>query len=132
MRSTISVDDKGGKDVKDTQENNASIGARFSANNLGAKITQVFSEESAEQAGLSAGDIIIAINDLQVTKSNINKTIESYKTGDELTIHAFRRDELKVFKLVLNEAELTTCYLEANKQASNDQNTRQRNWLNII
>lgn len=94
LRATTSVDDKGGKSNND-KLNQGSIGARFATNNLGAKITQVFSNESAEISGLSAGDIIVAINNLQVTKTNIDKTIESYNIGDELTIHAFRRDELK-------------------------------------
>lgn len=129
LRATTSVDDKGGK--PNNKKNQVAIGARFAANNLGAKITQVFSNESAEIAGLSAGDIIIAINNLQVSKTNIDKTIESYNVGDELTIHAFRRDELKIFKLSLKAAELTTCYLELNENANNDENQRQKNWLFI-
>lgn len=130
LRPTTSVEDKGGKISKNKkQQNPVSLGARFSENNPGAKITQVFSDKSAEQAGLSAGDIIIAINDLQVEKSNIDKMIESYSKGDELTIHAFRRDELKVFKLVLNNAELTTCYLQNNEQANTGQHERQKKWL---
>ena len=132
LRPTISAEDKGGKISKDkSQQNPVSLGTRFSADNLGAKITQVFSDESAENAGLSAGDIIIAINDLQVKKSNIAKIVESYSVGDELIIHAFRRDELKVFKLVLNNAELTTCYLQINEQASTEQCKRKDNWLFI-
>lgn len=130
LRATTSVDDKGGKSNND-KLNQGSIGARFATNNLGAKITQVFSNESAEISGLSAGDIIVAINNLQVTKTNIDKTIESYNIGDELTIHAFRRDELKIFKLSLKTAELTTCYLELNKHANDEANQHKNNWLFI-
>ena len=127
---TTSVDDLGGKKSDDVTQNNAvSIGARFSEDNMGAKITQVFSNESAEIAGLSAGDIIIAINELQVNKSTITKIINSYHVDDNLVIHAFRRDELKVFKLKLNTAELTTCYLELNELLNPEQTERQENWL---
>jgi len=130
LRPTTSVDDKGGKASETKSQKNAtSIGARFIENKLGAKITQVFSGESAELAGLSAGDVIIAINNLQINKSNITKTINSYDVDDKLTIHAFRRDELKVFELTLNAAELTTCYLEENKQADSGKLRKQNNWL---
>ena len=131
LRPTISVDDKGGKEQKGNQNQHVSIGARLVADNLGAKITQVFSNESAEQAGLSAGDIIIAINNLQITKSNIDKTIQSYAVGQEVSIHAFRRDELILFKLTINDADLTTCYLQANEQVDNEQKIRMYNWLQI-
>ena len=128
LRATTSVDDKGGK-ANNNKQNHIAIGARFAENNLGARITHVFSNESAEIAGLSAGDIIIAINNVQVTKANIDKTIESYNVGDELTIHAFRRDELNIFKLKLIPAELTTCYLQINDKANANQQENQKEWL---
>ena len=131
LRPTISVDDKGGKDIDNSAKQAGSIGARFVANKLGAKITHVFNNESAEKAGLAAGDVIIAINDLQITKSNINKSIESYPVGHELNVHAFRRDELKLFKLRLNAAELTTCYLQYIEQVDNKHKTRMNSWLQL-
>ena len=131
LRPTTSVDDKGGKELKSDRKDHVSIGARFAIDNLGAKITQVFSNEGAEHAGLSAGDIIIAINNLQITNSNINKTIDSYTIGDELIIHAFRRDELKVFKLILQEAEPTTCYLKSSEEVSKKQMEMKNKWLFI-
>ena len=125
LRATTSVDDKGGKPNTDkNQDNPVSLGARFTTDSMGVKITQVFSNESAELAGLSAGDIIIAINDLQVNKSTIDKIINSYSDNDELVIHAFRRDELKVFNLRLKEAEMTTCYLTITEQSE-----KQKKWL---
>ena len=130
LRPTTSVDDKGGKISEDKNQHKlVSIGARFAENSTGVKITQVFSDESAEQAGLSAGDVIIAINNLQVNKLTIDKIINRYSVSDEIIIHAFRRDELKVFKLVLNNAELTTCYLQVNEQANTEQCRRKDNWL---
>lgn len=129
LRPTISVDDKGGKSKPTTNTNTVSLGARVAENALGAKIVQVFSEESAEIAGLSAGDIIISINHLQTNKSNITKTIESYNIGDELLIHAFRRDELKEFTLTLQQAELTTCYLEKTPKPKKPYIQNQEKWL---
>lgn len=130
LSATTSVDDKGGKE--NTSKDNGcsvSLGARLAHDNLGAKITQVFTDESAELAGLSAGDIIIAINNIQVTKANIDKIVNSYKTDEVLVIHAFRRDELYVFNLQLKSAELTTCYLQVTKQASAQKIEKQNKWL---
>ena len=129
LRATTSVEDKGGKpDTSKNQSKDASFGARFSNNPLGAKIVQVFTNESAELAGLSAGDIVIAINDLQVKKSTINTIIDSYAVEDELIVHAFRRDELKVFTLQLNTAELTTCYLQVDLKTDSNQHQRKEKW----
>ena len=129
LRPTTSVDDKGGKAVSSKINSPVSLGARLAENPSGAKITQVFSNESAEIAGLSAGDIIIAINNLKVSKSNINKMVESYSIDDELLIHAFRRDELKEFTLKLTPAELTTCYLQTDDKSNENIIKNQNKWL---
>lgn len=129
LRPTTSVDDKGGKAVSSKINSPVSLGARLAENPSGAKITQVFSNESAEIAGLSAGDIIIAINNLKVSKSNINKMVESYSIDDELLIHAFRRDELKEFTLKLTPAELTTCYLQTDDKSNENRIKNQNKWL---
>ena len=132
LRPTTSVEDKGGKISSDkNQHNPVSSGARFADNISGAKITQVFSKESAEQAGLSAGDVIIAIDNLQINKATIDKIINSYSVNDEITVHAFRRDELNTFKLKLNASELTTCYLQINDSPSTEQKEKQNKWLFI-
>lgn len=129
LRATTSVDDKGGKVDKNNSPSNVSFGARFIENPLGAKVTHIFSDGSAELAGLSAGDIIIATNNLQVNKSNIDKVINSYSADEKLIIHAFRRDELKEFTLILKPAELTTCYLQLNNKINKDIMKNQKEWL---
>lgn len=131
LRPTISVDDKGGIPLKDHDTKAISLGARFTENSVGAQITQVFSDENAEIAGLAAGDIIIAINDLQVSNSTINTLVNSYNEGEQLRIHAFRRDELKVFNVTLKSAELTTCYLQLDDQASSEIKDKQEKWLHL-
>ena len=131
LRPTISVDDKGGTPQKDHDSKAISFGARFAESPVGAQITQVFSDENAEIAGLAAGDIIIAINDLQVSNSTINTLMNSYNEGEQLRIHAFRRDELKVFNVTLKSAELTTCYLQLDDQASNEIKDKQKKWLHL-
>ena len=129
LRASVSVDDKGGTPVKDNDTKTTSFGARFDDNPVGAKITHVFTEESAEIAGLSAGDIVVAVNNLHVNKSTINNIVNSYPEGEQLRIHAFRRDELKEFTLKLKPAELTTCYLQVDEQANENKIEKQKKWL---
>jgi predicted metalloprotease with PDZ domain len=57
----------------------------------------------AHEAGLSAGDIVIALDGLRVNgnPSNLDALLSRYKVGDKVTVHAFRRDELMTFTVTL-------------------------------
>jgi predicted metalloprotease with PDZ domain len=70
---------------------------------LGAKLTQVHEGGAAHQAGLSAGDIVIAVDGLRVNgnPSNLEQLFARYRVGDAVTVHAFRRDELMSFEVTL-------------------------------
>lgn len=128
LRPEDNQDDKGGKPAK-SEKPVAYIGARFANNSSGAQVTHVFDGGPAQQAGLSAGDVIIAIDELKTDKSNIDKTISSYPIDSSITVHAFRRDELMVFKLVLKACENNTCVVTIDDNASPDQQQRRQSWL---
>ncbi len=70
---------------------------------LGVKLSQVHEGGAAHLAGLSAGDIVIAIDGLRVNgnPSNLDQLLSRYRVGDTVTVHAFRRDELMSFDVVL-------------------------------
>ncbi|MGJ7918195.1 M61 family metallopeptidase [Massilia sp. LXY-6] len=70
---------------------------------LGAKLNQVHEGGAAHQAGLSAGDIVIALDGLRVNgaPSNLDQLLARYRVGDTVPVHAFRRDELMRFELTL-------------------------------
>jgi predicted metalloprotease with PDZ domain len=70
---------------------------------LGAKLTQVHEGGAAHQAGLSAGDVVIAVDGLRVNGAppNLDQLLARYRVGDAVTVHAFRRDELMQFELTL-------------------------------
>jgi predicted metalloprotease with PDZ domain len=69
----------------------------------GAKLTQVHEGGAAHQAGLSAGDIVIAVDGLRVNgnPSNLDQLFARYRVGDTVAVHAFRRDELMIFDVTL-------------------------------
>ncbi|KQQ93581.1 M61 family metallopeptidase [Massilia sp. Leaf139] len=80
-----------------------SLDAGIGRDPLGAKLTQVHEGGAAHQAGLSALDIVIAIDGLRVNgnPSNVEALLSRYRVGDKLTVHAFRRDELMAFDVTL-------------------------------
>jgi predicted metalloprotease with PDZ domain len=69
----------------------------------GAKLTQVHEGGAAHQAGLSAGDVLIAVDGLRVNgnPSNLDQLLARYRVDDTVTVHAFRRDELMTFDVTL-------------------------------
>lgn len=86
------------------------LGARWTAGG-DARITQVFDGGPAQDAGLSAGDVIVAWNGLKVSAGNLQSQIDRAPVGARACVHAFRRDELMTFEVVLAPAPLDTCWL---------------------
>ena len=60
-------------------------------------IQSVMQHGVAHKAGLSAGDIIVAIDHLRVDGSNLEEILSRYQVGQRAVVHAFRRDELRVY-----------------------------------
>jgi predicted metalloprotease with PDZ domain len=67
------------------------------------KLTQVHEGGAAHAAGLSAGDVLMAVDGLRVSgnPSNLDALLARYKVGDTVAVHAFRRDELMTFNVKL-------------------------------
>ncbi|PHV05599.1 peptidase M61 [Janthinobacterium sp. BJB412] len=65
------------------------------------KLSSVHEGGAAHQAGLSAGDLLVAIDGLRVTATNLDTLLSRYGVGSEVEVHAFRRDELMSFRLRL-------------------------------
>ena len=78
-----------------------SLGARTVKDGNDCKLASVYEGEAAHMAGLSAGDVLVAIDGLRVTASNLDTLLGRYRAGDAITVHAFRRDELFAAGLVL-------------------------------
>jgi predicted metalloprotease with PDZ domain len=83
---------------KDTKP---SLGIRSSREGSDCKLANVYEGGAAHQAGLSAGDLLIAINGIRVTATNLETLLARYRIGDVIQVHAFRRDELMQFTAIL-------------------------------
>ena len=83
----------------------------------GVLIQQVRRDGTAAQAGLSANDVILAIDGLKASE----KLLAHYaKRQETFTIFAFRRDELMQFEVQGGETGLTTVELKVENQAKAD------------
>jgi len=93
----------GVKLVDERKGGKASLDAGIGRDPAGAKLTQVHEGGAAHQAGLSALDVVIAIDGLRVNGNppNVDALLARYRVGDRVTVHAFRRDELMAFEVTL-------------------------------
>ncbi|NMH64279.1 M61 family metallopeptidase [Shewanella salipaludis] len=87
-----------------------SLGAKFKAETMGLRLTSVSQGGAAHRAGLSAGDLLLAADNLQVT-AQFEQLLQNYHEGETLTLHWFRRDELMTGELPLLAAPLDTVSL---------------------
>ncbi|WP_338770525.1 M61 family metallopeptidase [Massilia sp. METH4] len=80
-----------------------SLDANIGREGTDAKLSAVHEGGAAHRAGLSAGDLLVAIDGLRVTgnPSNLEALLARYRVGDTVQVHAFRRDELMAFTVQL-------------------------------
>ncbi|HJV86792.1 MAG TPA: M61 family metallopeptidase [Noviherbaspirillum sp.] len=86
---------------KDGKEAKASLNVRTTRDGNDCKLANVYEGGAAHRAGLSAGDILVAVDGLRVTATNLDSLLARYRVEDAVTVHAFRRDELMVFTATL-------------------------------
>lgn len=94
-----------------------SLGVRLRA---GAEVAlaAVHDGSAARRAGLSAGDVLIAIDGLRVNGGNLDSLLARYRPGDKVRVHAFRRDELRETTLTLDAPEVARYTLTVNDTAT--------------
>ena len=89
------------------------LGIKTAGDGNEVKLATVFDGSAAQAAGLSSGDILLAIDGLRTTPANLDKQLARYKAGETIQVHAFRRDELLQFAVRLDPAPADTAKLTA-------------------
>jgi predicted metalloprotease with PDZ domain len=92
--------------VRYTDERKAtkpSLDANIGREGADAKLSAVHEGGAAHLAGLSAGDLLVAVDGLRVTgnPANLEALLSRYRVGDTVQVHVFRRDELMAFTVQL-------------------------------
>ena len=129
MREPTSNADMGGKISNKNSAASGWMGAKFASANRGVLLKNVFTDSPAMNAGLSAGDVIIAIDHIEAQYTNFFDLISSKPPGSTITVHAFRRDELMVFDVILSSPPKTVAYFTKKDSASPQDVLRKYAWL---
>jgi predicted metalloprotease with PDZ domain len=104
-----------------------SLGARMRGG-ADCTLAAVHDGSAAQKAGLSAGDVLIALDGLRVTGSNLDGLLARYQPGAKVEIHAFRRDELRTAQVKLDGPEVARYKLTASDKRPAARKARER-WL---
>ncbi len=127
LRAADNAADSGGKAGSADSRARPWLGAKLATAEGGASLQQVLSHSPAQAAGLSAADVVVAANGLRVNGASLEKLVASHAPGDVLQLHAFRRDELMEFRVVLGTAPADTCVLSM--PADTDRQRRAEQWI---
>ena len=109
---------------------NPSLNIRTAKNGNECKLANVYEGGAAHRSGLSAGDVLVAVNGLRVTASNLDELLGRYRVGESVLVHSFRRDELMQFAVTLAPDDAPKVALAAEDKPAALFRARQR-WLTI-
>lgn len=91
------------------------------------KLAHVYEAGAAHRAGLSAGDVLVAINGLRVGAQDVDATmnamLSAYKVGEVVQVHAFRRDELMLFEVKLQADDVPALSLSLSSLSTKTKST---------
>ncbi|WP_153914605.1 M61 family metallopeptidase [Shewanella sp. TC10] len=94
-------------------------------------LAHVSRNSPAWNAGIVAGDEIVAINGLKVTAAGFKKRLEDFKPGDDISVSLFSNDQLKQVTLTLKEQPKGDLSIKGLKDASKEQKAFLKAWLGI-
>jgi len=132
-RPAESARDKGGKPPANAAalRQFPVLGIRLAPETEAARLAVVFEGSSAHEAGLAAGDELIAVNGIRVTARNLETVLRTYAVGDAVALHGFRRDELIQVEATLKPAALDTCHLTVVPDPAAQTARRRARWLSV-
>lgn len=130
FRAAERQQDPGGQPGRNNGESRADLGVLFrNGGGQYPELQTVFNGGAAHQAGLSAGDTLLALDGIRLAASEIENVLQRYRPGDKVLVHAFRRDELMTFNVPLQAAEKNVCYLRFDARADAARLQRRKAWL---
>lgn len=111
-RARTSTSDAGGGSDK-SADPKPWLGANVDGSAGRVSVTHVFNTGAAETAGLAPGDIIIAIDNIIVSTSDIPALLNRHAGDSSLTLHYSRHGVLRTAQLPIMMAPQDTCSLSA-------------------
>jgi len=77
-------------------------------------LATVFEHGAAHQGGLSAHDVLVALDGVRIDSANnsLESVLARHRPGERVKVHVFRRDELREFSVKLAAPAQTLCQLK--------------------
>jgi len=134
LRQAHKRDDSGGflASVPETETAiRAGLDVQTAEHALGAKLTTLYRDGVAQCAGLAPGDIVIALNGVQVTHTNLDEQLARLPVDAKVQLHAFRDGVLMTFDLRLAASQLVSCelWLVPEDELDSACRTRRQQWM---
>ncbi len=118
-----------GVDLEPELANAPSLGVILAGKGREARLANVLTGGAAHRAGLSAGDVLVAIDGLRVLRSTLDSQMARRAAGDRVTVHVFRRDELLCVELELGKPVPKGWRLVVRPRATAAQKRLLQGWL---
>lgn len=135
LRPAESASDLGGRRAKGKIEflsRRPVLGVRLVEGGGEAKLQYVSDGGAAQQAGLAAGDVLVAIEGLRVTHANLEQLLSAHAVGERVRVHAFRRDELMEFAVTLQAPPADTCVFTLMDPVEGAVRAQRAAWLGAV
>jgi predicted metalloprotease with PDZ domain len=110
QRVAANAQEKGGKPATG-QLPAVDLGGVLKDGENGLAILRLAEDGALQNAGLSAGDVIIAVDGLKLNLAKLESRLQRAAAGEVWQLHAFRRDELSQFDVCLQAAREDTFVL---------------------
>lgn len=132
LRPPETDSDAGGKAGSKSKEELAQkgvLGVTIGGSADDALVTSVQEGGAGQEAGLSAGDVVIAVEGLRATRGNASRLMAERPPGTKVHLHVFRRDELHELTAIARAPEADTCWFVVKPDAAPDVIERRVKWL---
>lgn len=120
-----------GLELRSSRTNVPFTGLTLKSKNGLAEVEKVEFGSPAQKAGISTGDLILAIADIRVNADNFNERLQDFETGTTIPIAIFQQDLLRHVQMTLQEPIATHFEVVQISQASPSQEMNLQLWLNI-
>lgn len=104
------------------------LGVRFQSGSE-ALVSHVFDGGAAQKAGISPGDVLLALGGIKATANTIAKLLAAVPTGQSTPVHLYRRDELMELTVTPLPAPSDTCELRLSPDADGQTLALRKAWL---
>lgn len=120
-----------GLELRQAHQDIPFIGLHLKSKNGVAEIEKVEFGSPAQKAGISTGDILLAIAGIRITAENFNERLKDFRSGEAIALTIFQQDLLKTVEVILQEPVYTHFELVQISKALPSQETNLKLWLHI-